>query len=117
MNIQELIKLQVEFDEAHGFNLSFKNTHEKYLLISKEIVGLVGEIGEFANIVKKINLSLDLNSDISNLTDLEANLSEELIDTFIYLIRLSVLLKVDIPNKYLKKKQKNSMKYQDRIHD
>lgn len=117
MNIQDLIKLQVEFDEAHGFNLSFNNSNEKYLLISKEIVGLVGEVGEFANIVKKINLSLDANEQISNLSILEDNLSEELIDTLVYLIRLSVLLNVDIPSEYLKKKDKNSIKYQYRAND
>jgi NTP pyrophosphatase (non-canonical NTP hydrolase) len=117
MNIEELVKLQVEFDKTHGFKLSFESTNEKFLIISKEIVGLVGEIGEFANIVKKINLSLDSNKKISNLSQLESNLSEELIDTLIYLIRLSVLLDIDIPSEYLNKKQKNSIKYQDRVND
>jgi NTP pyrophosphatase (non-canonical NTP hydrolase) len=113
MNLIDIIKTQRQFDEEHGFNIKNQDIQEKYNQISKELIGLVGEIGEFANLVKKINLSLDshLEDDEAHITGREAQMREELVDVFIYLIRLCDLLNVDIEKGYCAKLDANKLKY------
>lgn len=114
MDIKGLQKRQKEFDNRHGFPTVVSSVPGKYLQISKDLVGLLGEIGEFANIVKKVNLSLDRHGeDGLPLSSLEQSLREELIDSFIYLIRLATILEVDVEAEYLKKMLINERKYED----
>ncbi len=65
MEIIDIIKIQLDFDRRHGFEGNVNNFPYKYVQISKDIVGIVGEIGEYSNIVKKINLDIDAGRDIS----------------------------------------------------
>ncbi|MFB5089325.1 hypothetical protein PGC35_19375 [Psychrobacillus sp. PGGUH221] len=52
--------MQKEFDTKHGWSLQSGNTSEKLEVISKDIIGLMGELGEFSNIIKKLNLTKDI---------------------------------------------------------
>ncbi|MFV8760219.1 hypothetical protein ACSMDK_09535 [Yersinia enterocolitica] len=112
MNINDLKKVQMELDNEIGFPVSFKNNELKYEQVTKDLVGLFGEIGEFSNIVKKINIknerkdSYDLDFDLA-----EDLLKEELIDCFIYILRLSAILDVDIEMEVLDKINKNRVRY------
>ena len=112
MNLNELILIQKEFDKRHNFKIVKRNQKEKYSQITKDLVGLFGEIGEFSNIVKKINLSLDANLKNSFIHEQEDNLREELIDFFIYFLRLADLCDLNIEEEYLKKKNFNEKKYE-----
>jgi NTP pyrophosphatase (non-canonical NTP hydrolase) len=109
----DLIKKQVEFDLAHGFCLDFESNKDRYNQISRDLIGIFGEIGEFANLVKKINLQMDYKNGMSveELGKEETALQEELVDTFIYLIRLSKLVKVDLEKAFLAKVESNARKY------
>lgn len=112
MDIKEILKKQVAQDESIGFQVTFANHNEMYDQLTKDLVGLYGEIGEFSNIVKKITIKLSnpdkykLEIDVA-----EVNLREELIDSFIYILRLAAILNVDIEKEVLKKMQENNHRY------
>ena len=113
MNINEIVKTQKDFDSKHGW-VPNDNIIEIMSFINKDIIGILGELGEFANKIKKINLILERNSieDVKKLyLEYKDNLSEEIIDTFIYLIRIASHLNIDIEKEYLKKLKYNTEKY------
>jgi len=112
MDLKGLQKYQEDFDNKHGFPVSVSTVPEKYLQISKDLVGLFGEIGEFANIVKKVNLSLDRSTALAApLESIETSLKEELVDSLIYLIRIATILQLDLEEEYLRKITLNEEKY------
>jgi len=53
MDFRKIIELQISDDKNRGFEVDFSSEQERYDQLMKDIVGLVGEIGEFSNIVKK----------------------------------------------------------------
>lgn len=112
MTLQELIKIQMEFDKKHGWAIDHDQSDLGTFLdsLSDDILGLVGEVGELANIVKKIKLELkSLGSDTTN-EQLPA-MSEEFVDILIYVVRISMHLNIDIEKEYLKKLNKNKIKF------
>ena len=101
MEIKQLKKIQIDQDQSFGFPVRFDNETDKYNQLTKELVGLFGEVGEFSNIVKKINLKLEnskYNYDIELAKEL---LAEELADSLIYLLRISEILDVDLEEETL----------------
>lgn len=114
MKIQEIMEMQKEFDRKHGWNLKSADTKELLETINKDLIGLFGEIGEFANLIKKLNIDLEITSE-KDLTEklMKSNgaLKEELIDIFIYLIRISTHMNVNISDEYLRKLKFNEKKY------
>ncbi|NRG34745.1 hypothetical protein, partial [Niallia circulans] len=92
MDISKIVALQKEFDENHGWSHNSASTSEKIDFINKDIIGLIGEIGEFSNLIKKLNLLNNRFSDEEvneKFNEFHNDLREELIDAFIYLIRIS----------------------------
>ena len=113
MNIVELKKMQVEMDEKHGFSVNYGNDQQKYELITKELVGLFGEIGEFSNLVKKLNLKLEHGGEYElDVERAEFQLEEELADSFIYMLRLSHIIGIDLEETLLKKMENNRKRYE-----
>ena len=114
MNISELIKMQRAFDENHGFNPQIGNEKELFELISKDLIGLVGEIGEFANLCKKVNFQIDHIQQINTEEVIQKKqlMKEELVDIWIYFIRICNYLKVDFETEYLKKLEINKTKFE-----
>jgi NTP pyrophosphatase (non-canonical NTP hydrolase) len=113
MDIKDILSFQTKFDTAHGFQTNFGSNEEKYTQISKDLVGLLGEVGEFANIVKKITLQIDRSAEVVQLDQYEQCLREELVDSWIYLLRLASILNMDLQDEYLKKMKINEKKYRD----
>lgn len=106
MEISEIVNLQKQFDQQHGWDLKTEKTSEKLNLITKDLVGIMGELGEFSNLVKKLNLLSDISLETEISTEFKSltpQLKEELIDTFIYLIRISSHLEMDLSEEYIKK--------------
>lgn len=112
MDIKEILDKQVALDESIGFPVKFSDQKAMYDQLTKDLVGLFGEIGEFSNIVKKITIKLanpekyKLDLDIA-----ENELREELIDTFIYILRIAAILDIDIEKEVLRKMQINDSRY------
>lgn len=112
MNLNELKKLQSELDNKAGFPVKFSNSKDKYDQITKDLVGLFGEIGEFSNIVKKMNIKNEKHEKYELDTALaEELLGEELTDCFIYILRLSEILEIDLEDSFLKKLKRNNERY------
>lgn len=113
MDISALQKLQIDMDEKHGFSIGYKNDKEKFELVTKELVGLFGEIGEFSNLVKKLNLKMEHINDYE--LDIDAaklGLAEELADSFIYMLRLAKIIEVDLERSVLDKMDINKKRYE-----
>ncbi|MGR5287405.1 hypothetical protein ACP3V5_18965 [Vibrio maritimus] len=113
MDIKQLRKLQIEQDQSFGFPVKFESELEKYSQLTKELVGLFGEIGEFSNVVKKINLKLDNEKYSYDIESAKGLLAEELVDSLIYILRISAILDVDIEKETLKKIETNRERYND----
>lgn len=112
MELKDLMGLCKVLDEKHGFPVKFDNQLEKYNQITKELVGLLGEVGEFANIVKKINIKIEKKEKYElDTNQAEDNLREELADSLIYIIRIANILEIDLTTEALSKIEKNKIKY------
>ncbi len=112
MDIKELLEKQVAQDEAIGFPVKFSDSIAMYDQLTKELVGLFGEIGEFSNILKKINIKLAKKDKYElDLDYAEKGLQEELIDTFIYILRIAAILNIDIEKEVTQKMKINAKRY------
>jgi NTP pyrophosphatase (non-canonical NTP hydrolase) len=112
MDVKDLMLMQVAFDEGHGFPVQFSSRAQRYAQITKDLVGLMGELGEFANVVKKINLAIDNPTGYQfDIAAGEEALREELVDFFIYVARLSSMLNLDIEAGVVSKLQINADRY------
>lgn len=106
--LKELLERQRAFDERHSGDIPFfieineKNLHE----LEHLVVCLVGELGEFANILKKVR-----RGDFS-LASAKGELDEELVDVFIYLLKIAGQFNVDLESGYENKMLKNASKFQ-----
>src|SRR5205085_196591 len=99
MDLDQLVRLQHQFDAKHGWNPDKELPNAVFQALQGDLIGILGEIGEFANIVKKVALETDRDppSDVAELLKARhGELTEELVDAFIYLIRLASHLDIDI---------------------
>ncbi|TXD96729.1 nucleotide pyrophosphohydrolase [Psychrobacter frigidicola] len=108
LSLEKIKILQKGFDRNHSVgdkafyvDINESNIHE----LEHLIVCLLGELGEFANILKKVT-----RGDFS-LEDVKGDLDEELVDAFIYLIKISNQFNVDLEEGYLSKLEKNKQRF------
>lgn len=107
MDFATLVQLQSDFDKSHGVTkpffvpISSNNLQE----LEHLIVCMVGEVGEFANELKKV-----VRGDVPY-EKRKAALAEELTDTFIYLIKIAAQTGIDLESEYLKKLEKNRQRF------
>ena len=107
-----LVARQIEADRRRGFAVDFKDDLGRLAQVEKDLVGLVGEVGEFANLLKKVGLAAShSNYSGPNLDEASDQLREELADALIYLIRLTVLLRGDVEGELLRKMELNEGRY------
>ncbi len=104
-NIKEFIKFQIEFDKKTGL---VSNRPGNLDDLVANTIGITGELGEFANLVKKKLRAEKYKRKRKDEKDvnLDKKLKEELIDIFIYFLKLCAVLKIDIEKEYLKKIKK-----------
>lgn len=98
---------KVRCESPHGFNHSLESWS-----LSDWITAITGELGEAANIVKKLNRIRDKIPGNGELTEqqLLAELQDELADTFIYLDLMFSRIGVDITDAIRTKYNKTSKK-------
>ena len=107
MTLQELMKLQEEFDIKHTSNFIWneKINDENIEMLEFLLISMFGEIGETANLVKK-----SVRGDFK-LESIKEQLSEEIADIFIYLMKICIQLDIDLENSYLNKREKNMERF------
>ncbi|WP_285425268.1 MazG nucleotide pyrophosphohydrolase domain-containing protein [Pseudomonas sp. efr-133-TYG-103a] len=106
--LDELKAAQKNFDQTHkiGSKSFYVDIGDSNIQELEHLaVCLSGEFGEFCNIVKKIS-----RGDLT-LQTAKAELSEELADTFIYLLKISNQLNIDIEAETVKKIEKNKLRF------
>jgi len=103
MDLKDLMKIQNEFDRRHGWGCPIDENNIQEL--ERLVVCLTGELGEFANLVKKIFRG-DLLYDKT-----KGKLEEEVIDIFIYLMIVCNEMEIDLENSYLRKLEKNEERF------
>ncbi|WP_131107506.1 MazG nucleotide pyrophosphohydrolase domain-containing protein [Pseudomonas sp. Sample_10] len=106
--LDEIKLAQKEFDQSHksGTKSLYTEINETNINELEHLaVCLSGEFGEFCNILKKVT-----RGDFT-LQNAKAELSEELADTFIYLLKISNQLDIDIEAETFKKIEKNKQRF------
>lgn len=112
MEFKELIDKQISADRRRRFPVEFDSDAERHAQLSKDLIGLFGEIGEFANLVKKVGLRLEHTAYCGpDLDEARGWLREELADAAIYIIRLSAILGADLERDILDKMAQNDERY------
>lgn len=107
MTLKELMALQEKFDERHAgnFEWSKKISDDNIEMLEFLLVCLTGEVGETANIVKKV-----VRGDFC-LGECRKHLTEEIADVFAYLLKLCYQLDIDLETAYLEKMKQNQERF------
>lgn len=112
MELADLIQQQIERDRHRGFPVDFVHDGERINQLMRDLVGLLGEVGEFANLLKKVDLGQTTPGYVApSLGDVEAQLREELADVAIYLFRLTTILGGNLERDILQKIRVNDERY------
>lgn len=115
MALKHIVQRQKRFDADHGWTTD-PSADPRTLLatLTRELVGLFGEVGEFANIVKKLSLVADRFGDEklrrAYLSKRPA-LSEEIVDVLIYTVRLASILGIDLTLVHQQKLRINAARF------
>jgi deoxycytidine triphosphate deaminase len=111
-SLASLARRQIEADRVHGFPVDLPDDEARCNQLSKDLVGLMGEIGEFANLLKKVELAITQPGYAApDLVAAEPGLRMELADAQIYLLRLAHLLRADLGEAVLEKMRLNDERY------
>lgn len=108
MTLNELLLEQKKFDKSIsiGGRSLYIDIHEENIQeLEHLLVCLLGELGEFSNILKKV-----VRGDFP-LEQVKHSLDEELVDVFIYLLKIVNQFDIDLENGYLAKMEKNKIKF------
>ncbi len=106
MELSEIMKMQAEFDRMHGW---FDPIGAATIgALEHGVVCLTGELGEFANVVKKV-----VRGDFSYEEALPM-LKEELVDEFIYLVKICNQMQIDLEAEYLRKLSINQVRFKSK---
>lgn len=110
LTFEKIKIIQKEFDLTHSVNGKsfYRDIKEENIQELEHLaVCLTGEVGEFCNILKKV-----VRGDFP-LNNAKPEMSEELADIFIYLIKISNQFDVDLESEFFKKVSKNKLRYDE----
>ncbi len=107
MELTELVRLQREFDSRHSSTFSWSQPISAVdpAPLSHNVLALAGEVGELANIVKKLE-----RGDLS-FEEVYQHLPGELADILIYVLKLSYQSGVDLESAFLAKLADNEKRF------
>lgn len=112
VSLASLTRRQIDADRKHGFPVDLTSDEDRCRQLSKDLVGLMGEIGEFANLVKKVELAISRRGYAGpKLGTATPDLRMELADAQIYMLRLAHLIRVDLGEAVLEKMRVNDERY------
>lgn len=107
MTLDEMLAKQMEFDREHSSSYAWneKITNNNIQILEHLLLSLLGELGESANIVKKV-----IRGDVV-LEDVKSALSDEIIDVLIYVLKLIYQLDINIEEVYARKLAINKQRF------
>lgn len=113
MELLDLQKKQLAFDKMYFKKFLGKPANSQELIdrLEKTVVALVGELGEFANTVKKISRDYGTAGEEPSQDRME-NLKEEITDCFIYIMIIANILNMDLEEEYSKKLNLNKKRFE-----
>ncbi len=108
--MEDIQKHLLEFDRKRGWNEfeNFKKDGEMLRYLMDMVVHLVGELGEFANNLKKFQRDGTWD---------ERKLKEELVDTFTMVVKIANALKIDLKKEYFEKMKYNEKRFKHFIRE
>jgi len=108
MTLASLQAFQRDFDAGHEGRSPFLEdpTDDKVPNLEHLIVCLAGELGEFANIVKKVRRGDFEYEHVST------DLTNELADVLAYMLKTANLMQIDLAQAYMRKMNENKIKFQ-----
>ncbi len=108
MDIKDFKQLQKEFDDKYIG--PYNKQTEDFLFLA---TALAGEVGEFANIVKKYYRAD--KKGVAVITDQQrdylADMKKEIIDVFVYFLIIANQLDLDIDKAYLENLERNKNRF------
>jgi len=112
LELLALIQQQIERDRRRGFRIDFTTDDERLDQLMRDLVGIFGEVGEFANLLKKVDLARRTPGyNAPSLDEARSALREELADAALYLFRLATVLGGDLEQAILEKIHFNDQRY------
>ena len=107
MTLHQLMGLQAQFDANHRSKRQWGQPVDEASpeVLEHSVVCLVGELGEFANILKQVNRG---DTPYQNA---RPHLEEELTDVFIYLMQIANQMGINLEESYLRKLDKNQERF------
>ncbi|MDD5181620.1 MAG: MazG nucleotide pyrophosphohydrolase domain-containing protein [Candidatus Nanoarchaeia archaeon] len=108
MDIKSMQDINAKFSESRGwFYHKASNTDDMISKLGYNAVAISGEVGEFANLVKKVLRNKERLND-----EMLAHMKEKVADVFIYTLIVSQLLNMDLESEFLKKQGKNEGRFE-----
>jgi NTP pyrophosphatase (non-canonical NTP hydrolase) len=112
--METIMDFQKDFDRKRGWDWSApKDMAEKVEFLEYGVIATTGELGEFANLLKK-TLREHHSSGVYPDEHLE-HMKEELVDIFIYVIKMAMALEMDLEKGYYKKMEENEERFKKYI--
>jgi NTP pyrophosphatase (non-canonical NTP hydrolase) len=112
VDLAKLVEIQTAFSrEKFPTFWDIKTEQDLALRLEYLTNALAGEVGEVANIVKKVVRSVVYGRGDLRLDDVRQELAEEIADVFTYLLTIAGLLGLDLEKTYLQKLEKNRKRF------
>jgi NTP pyrophosphatase (non-canonical NTP hydrolase) len=112
VDLAKLVEIQTAFSrEKFPTFWDIKTEHDLALRLEYLTNALAGEVGEVANLVKKVVRSVVYGRGDLRLDDVRQELAEEIADVFTYLLTIAGLLGLDLEKTYLQKLEKNRKRF------
>ena len=112
MDLAKLVEIQTAFSrEKFPTFWDIKTEQDLALRLEYLTNALAGEVGEAANLVKKVVRSVVYGRGDLRLDDVRQELAEEITDIFTYLLTIAGLLGLDLEKTYLQKLEKNRKRF------
>lgn len=117
MNLKDLARIQSAFDQSRGIaDLPYAKGQAKDDTLARleyAVIGLIGEVGEIANLVKKARRGQVLGVDESG--QLTSELSGEVADVLSYLLKLATEGGINPSQAYLEKMCRNAHRFHAKL--
>jgi NTP pyrophosphatase (non-canonical NTP hydrolase) len=110
-SMKAMFEFQKAFDAKRGWDWSHpKNRKEQMHFLQHGTIALAGEVGEFANELKKVMRHYESTGELPS-KEIYQSLKEEIVDVFIYVVKLSIALGLNLNHGYYSKMKVNDKKF------